>query len=185
MTHPILIAFISHDGQTARIAHRLGERLAARHLPVDVVDLGVSECSTEGVRGVVFGAPVRYGRFPRAARHWVGAHRAALNALPGAFYGVSLVAGSARPQDAGVADRLRDDLLRQTGWTPALKTSFAGALRYPAYNPLIRWMMRRIAGKSGGSTDTSRGHDYTDWAAVDAFAGEIADRMAAPPAGQP
>ncbi len=185
MTHPVLIAFFSHDGQTARIAHRLAERLTARHLPVDVVDLAVSECAPEGVRGVVFGASVRYGGFPKAARLWVTRHRAALNALPGAFFGVSLVAASTRPRDMGTAARLGDAFLAQTGWSPSLREDFGGALRYPAYNPLIRLVMRRIARSSGGSTDTSRGHDYTDWSAVDRYGDAVADLFEGADGGTP
>ena len=134
---------------------------------------------------MVFGASVRYGRYPRAARRWVTQHRAALAALPGAFFGVSLVAASTRPQDKDVAAGLTDAFLAQTGWSPALRTNFAGALRYPAYNPLTRLVMRRIARASGGSTDTRRGHDYTDWAAVYAFADAIAGLFEPPQSGAP
>jgi menaquinone-dependent protoporphyrinogen IX oxidase len=38
----------------------------------------------------------------------------------------------------------------------------------PKYNWRLRRVMRRIA-DSGLSTDTTRDHDYTDWAAVDLF----------------
>lgn len=174
MTAPILIAFSSHDGQTGRIAHRLGERLAARDLPVDLVDLAARVCTPDGVRGVVLGASLRYGRFPKVVRRWAKQHSQALAQLPGAFFAVSLAAASKRPEDAGAAERLRDDMIARTGWKPTLRASFAGALRYSAYGPLTRLIMRRIAGRSGGDTDLSRDHDYTDWAAVDAFADDIA-----------
>jgi menaquinone-dependent protoporphyrinogen oxidase len=186
MSQPTLIAFESHDGQTARIAHRLGTHLAARHVAVDVVDLRSQACSPEGVRAVILGAPVRYGRHSRALRRWVEHHRAALNALPSAFFSVSLVAASTRAEDQGAAADLMAGFLRATGWTPGLTHGFAGALRYRQYNPLVRLVMRRIARRSGGDTDTSVDHDYTDWAAVDAFADECAALIAASPApGKP
>lgn len=178
MAAPVLIAFVSHDGQTGRIADRLGDRLAAQNIPVDVVDIRRSACAPEGVRAVVFGAPLRYGRFPKTARKWIARHATALERIPGAFFSVSLAAASTRPQDASAAERLRDAMLTDTGWQPTHRASFAGALRYTAYGPLLRMVMRRIARKSGGDTDTTRDHDYADWAAVDAFADDVAATLA-------
>jgi menaquinone-dependent protoporphyrinogen oxidase len=34
--------------------------------------------------------------------------------------------------------------------------------------------MKRITGKEGGSTDTSRDHEYTDWNKVTAYARKLA-----------
>jgi len=180
MTAPILIAFVSHDGQTARIAQRIGVKLAERHLAVDVVDLSRKTCTPDGVRAVVLGSSIRYGRHPRRLKAWIGRHRDALNRLPGAFFSVSLVAASTRDQDRGVADRLAAAIPAETGWRPNLVQSFAGAVRYQQYNALIRLVMRRIVARSGGRTDTREDHEYTDWAAVDAFAGHIAALLTAP-----
>jgi menaquinone-dependent protoporphyrinogen IX oxidase len=35
---------------------------------------------------------------------------------------------------------------------------------------LKRWIMKRIAQKAGGGTDTSKDYEYTDWQALDKFA---------------
>jgi menaquinone-dependent protoporphyrinogen oxidase len=51
----------------------------------------------------------------------------------------------------------------------------AGALPYTRYNFLVRFLMKRIARKAGGPTDTSRDYDFTDWAALDRFAAAFAD----------
>lgn len=181
MRAPILVAFVSHDGQTARIAHRLGEKLVAAGLTVDIVDLARSTCTPDGVRAVVLGSSVRYGGHAKVLKAWIGRHRGALGTLPGAFFSVSLVAASTRERDRGVAERLSADFLAAAGWRPDAVRCFGGALRYRQYGVLFRLMMRRIAAKSGGSTDTSQNHDYTDWGAVDAFAEEIAGRLQTPP----
>ena len=55
----------------------------------------------------------------------------------------------------------------------------AGALLYRQYRPAIRLLMRIISMMAGGSTDTSRDHEYTDWKAVSRFADEIAADAAA------
>ena len=39
-------------------------------------------------------------------------------------------------------------------------------------------MMRLIVGAAGGDTDTSRDYEYTDWQAVDRFAGALATQVA-------
>jgi menaquinone-dependent protoporphyrinogen oxidase len=51
---------------------------------------------------------------------------------------------------------------------------FAGKLAYTQYGVLTRWLMRRIAAREGGPTDTSRDHDLTDWVAVRDFALAVA-----------
>jgi len=53
-------------------------------------------------------------------------------------------------------------------------TSFAGALLYRRYNPVIRLLMRFIVGAAGGETDTSRDYEYTDWKAVERLAADLA-----------
>ena len=39
--------------------------------------------------------------------------------------------------------------------------------------------MRAIASREGGSTDTTRDHEYTDWQAVTQFADRIVDTVRA------
>ena len=55
-----------------------------------------------------------------------------------------------------------------------LSTAVGRLWPHTRYNPFLRFMMRLIASATGGSTDTSRDHEYTDWAAVDRFAGQQA-----------
>lgn len=63
----------------------------------------------------------------------------------------------------------------QTG-NPTRVELIAGALKYTQYNPLVRFIMRRIAATAGGDLDTSRDYEYTDWAAVDRFVIEFVHR---------
>ena len=65
-----------------------------------------------------------------------------------------------------------------TGWHPRHWTIFAGALAYTKYNWFTRWVMKRIAQKAGGDTDTSRDHEYTNWPDVRNFAREVASEAA-------
>ena len=77
--------------------------------------------------------------------------------------------------------KMLNDFFQETQWHPDVVEPVAGALAYRKYNFLVRWMMKRIAKKAGGSTDTSRNHNYTNWAALDRFAGSFTQRIPADP----
>jgi menaquinone-dependent protoporphyrinogen oxidase len=61
-------------------------------------------------------------------------------------------------------------LLDKTDWKPRWTATFSGALRYTRYGAVTRWIMKMISRHTGGPTDTSRDHEFTDWDAVDRFA---------------
>ena len=175
----ILVAVSSTDGQAARIAERIARVLAADGHAVTtgaVTDPGLaSELRTHSA--VVVGGSIRYGHHARALEDWVSGNLAAIAARPNAFFSVSLSAGGpgAKPL---AAQGYVTEFQRRTGWHPAHWTTFAGALRYTTYRPWIRWLMRMIVGHAGWETDTSRDYEYTDWAAVERFARELALRWA-------
>jgi menaquinone-dependent protoporphyrinogen oxidase len=66
-----------------------------------------------------------------------------------------------------------------TGWRPQRVKPIAGALLYSKYNPLVRFVMKRIARKAGTRTDTSRDYEYTDWVSLDRFIDELAEELTA------
>ena len=79
-----------------------------------------------------------------------------------------------------------DEFVEDTRWRPAHIKPVAGALLYSKYNPLVRFIMKRIAKEAGGATDTSRDYEYTDWVGLDRFVDELADELSsAPRAGGP
>jgi menaquinone-dependent protoporphyrinogen oxidase len=45
----------------------------------------------------------------------------------------------------------------------------AGALAYSKYSFFVKLVMKTIAWKAGGPTDTSRDYEFTDWATLDRF----------------
>jgi menaquinone-dependent protoporphyrinogen oxidase len=97
--------------------------------------------------------------------------------MPSAFYSVSASAGSTDANGRAAAERLRDEFLKRVGWQPKLRASIAGAINYTRYNPFLRWYMKRASAKGGGSTDTTRDHEYTDWAQVERFAADFAQTV--------
>jgi menaquinone-dependent protoporphyrinogen oxidase len=70
-----------------------------------------------------------------------------------------------------------DTFFRQTGWHPRWTEPVAGALLYTQYNFFIRFVMKQISKRAGGSVDTSRDHEYTDWAALEHFAGTLVSEL--------
>lgn len=171
----ILIAFASVDGQTFRIAERIGAALAGAGHAVTVMraDAPGIERAIAASDIAVVGGGIRYGRHARALERAVRDNRAALDARANAFFSVSLSGGGpgARP---ATAQGYVEQFVARTGWKPRRAATFGGALRYRHYNPAIRLLMRLIVRSAGGETDTSRDYEYTDWPAVDRFARELA-----------
>jgi menaquinone-dependent protoporphyrinogen oxidase len=170
----ILLLHASFDGQTARIAERIGAGCAAagHHVTVRAVDSAGATFDIATHDAVILGGAVRYGRFGRALESLARANATLLDGLPNALFCVCLTA--ARPEGAKQAAQYVAAFERRTGWTPQSSAIFAGALPYRRYNPLLRLVMRLVSGSAGGDTDTSRNHEYTDWAAVDRFAAQFA-----------
>jgi menaquinone-dependent protoporphyrinogen oxidase len=180
MNARILIVYGSSYGQTEKIARRLAELLTARACDVTVADAKAlpSSLRADAFDGVVVGASIIARGHQPAVRDFVHANLSTLNRLPSAFYSVCASAGSAHEKSRAAARSLRDAFLAEMGWHPALSESIAGAINFTRYNFILRWYMKKASKMNGGSTDTSRDHEYTDWAQVERFAGQIADAVA-------
>ncbi len=169
----ILIVFGTTDGHTAKIASALGDEMRARAATVVVSKPGGTDPSPEGFDGVIVAASVHAGKFQPAVSGWVQAHAEALNGMPCAFVSVSLAVLQREPHVQAEVKAIVDLFLEGAGWNPTRRLGVAGALLYTRYWWLKRWMMRRIAAKAGGDTDTTRDYVYTDWPALRAFAAEF------------
>ncbi|MDE3172957.1 MAG: flavodoxin domain-containing protein [Gemmatimonadota bacterium] len=170
--HRVLIVYGTSYGQTARIASRIHQLLAHQGFDVTVRkgdELG-SALNPVSYDGVLVGASmIRHG-YQQYMRAFVHRHASILNGMPSAFFAVSGSAGSANGAERDEAKRLADRFCRSAGWQPMMIESIAGAIAYTKYNWLLRWVMKRISAREGGSTDTSRDHEYTDWSQVERFA---------------
>lgn len=174
----VLVVYGTTEGQTAKIAahvgdtaRRLGHDVIVRHAP-DLVDEALGEYDA-----IIVGASLHEGRYQRAVRDFVARHAAALSSRPSAFFSVSLAAASRDPAERAEPVRIAERFTAQLGWKPARIASFAGALKYTQYSWLKRMLMKHIAAKEGGATDTTRDHEYTDWDAVTRFVEELAAEL--------
>lgn len=169
-----LILFSTRDGQTREIAASLASELSELGVSADVVNLDrVEKIDWSAYERVVIGASIRYGHFSPALDSFVKQHQKNLNALPGAFFSVNLVARKPEKRTPQTNNYTRKFLLRSP-WRPDECVVFAGALRYPRYRWFDRMMIQLIMKMTGGETDTSKEVVYTDWQQVTEFARKIA-----------
>ena len=179
----ILVLYASRDGQTARIAARIGDGIRKGGHAVTVLSAAAdgARCAIEKHDAVIVGGGIRYGHYPKFLEQLVRARAAALAQRPNAFFSVCLSGGGpgANPE---AAEGYVADFRRRTAWLPHAVETFGGALLYRRYNPFIRFMMRLIVGFAGGDTDTSKNYEYTDWQAVERFAARFATTLETVPA---
>ncbi len=170
-----LIVYATREGQTEKVARRIANVLRSSGSAVDLVDADhLPALDPSGFDLIIVGSPVRAQGYLRSVVRFVRKHRVTLERVPSAFFSVGLAVVSKTSDGRAQTREVVERFVRKTGWRPQRVELFAGALPYSKYNSLIRFVMRRIASKEGGDTDTSRDYEYTDWRAVDAFASGFA-----------
>jgi menaquinone-dependent protoporphyrinogen oxidase len=170
----ILVLYGTTDGQTAKVANAVAASLETSGAAIDVVEAGTRDPEPEKYAGIIIAASVHAGGYQRAVKRWVREHAEDLRGKPTAFLSVSLGVLQQDPKVQRSVAAIVDRFLRSTNWQPTLVEDVAGALRYTQYNIIKRWIMKEIARRAGGDTDTSRDYEYTNWADVRAFAGRFA-----------
>ena len=189
---PIGILYATREGHTERIAGEIGDSLYARGFDNEIRNLRTDGCAIrpDDYSAVILAASVHAGKHEPEMVRFVKDNLRALESMPAAFLSVTLsqagveIPGSTPEQRALCAAGVQQVLAKfyaDTGWRPRHVMPVAGALLYGKYNFLVRFIMKRIARKSGGSIDTSRDHEYTDWTALDRFVTNFAKEFSAPP----
>ena len=173
------IFYATVEGQSERVARYIVDRLHQRRFHVDIFNVrDAGAIDWREYRAAFVVASVHAGHHEREMVRFVRTHRLELDRVNASFLSLTLSqAGAQDPaappekRNAAAADaqRMIDVFVEETGWRPAYALPVAGALAYSKYNFIKRWVMKRIARKAGGPTDTSRDYQFTDWAAVDGF----------------
>jgi menaquinone-dependent protoporphyrinogen oxidase len=170
------VFYATTEGQTRRIAEAIAEQVRKHGLDsraIPIISEEASHIDWLRVRGACIGASLHMQKHQAEAIAFARVHHAALSAIPSLFISVSLAAHSKNQDEADAARDLAQRFAQDTGWQPSRIACVAGRLAYTQYNWLVRTVMRRIARKEGGATDTSRDHEYTDWAQVEQLADEL------------
>jgi menaquinone-dependent protoporphyrinogen oxidase len=175
----ILVVYGTKYGQTEKIARYIGNRLLESRRAVTLMngDAVPRQFFLGPFDGVIVGASIIVGKHQRSIRSFVREHRDRLNALPSAFFSVSGSAASKSETGRKEAERMLSSFLNETGWHPRLTQTIGGAMAFTRYNPLVRWVMKRISSKEGGPVDTSRDHELTDWTQVDRFVDDFSSQL--------
>ena len=167
----ILVVYGTTEGQTRKIARFVADRLRGKGEDVSLIDSTVIDESLEVGRfdAVIAAGSLHNGRHQASLFQFVCDHRSTLQSKPGAFISVSLSMASDDKEDHLDAAECASRFLDITDWKPTVTHLVAGALRYTQYDFFKGWMLRTIAGAKGASTDTSKDHEFTDWADLEAF----------------
>lgn len=167
----ILVIYGTTEGHTRKIAEFIAERLRAAGKAVDLIDAASPAASQVApiYAGAFAGGSLHQGKHQSALAHFLKANAAWLNAIPTAFFSVSLAMAGRDAAARAEAQKLADEILEDAGLKPGMVRLIAGALKYTQYDFFKRWIMKSIAEKAGGDTDTSQDHEYTDWDDVARF----------------
>jgi menaquinone-dependent protoporphyrinogen oxidase len=169
MTTKVLVAYATKYGATAGIAEQIGQVLRQADLSVDVVPAhGVSDLSA--YPAVVLGSAVYFGRWQKAAAQFLNQYETALSnksvwlfssGPTGEGDPVTLTKGWVFPEGLqSLADRIQ----------PRDVVVFSGALDVGQLNFIERWIIQRVQAPMG---------DFRDWAAIAAWAKQIAEALQA------
>jgi menaquinone-dependent protoporphyrinogen oxidase len=172
--------YATREGHTRKVVQHMADRLRRQGFDVEAWNVRnrAPVLHLHNYAGVILSASVHRDMHEAEMINFVKRHLNELLTVPSAFLSISL--SQAGVQRAGTSpeeharfqqdvDGLIERFSAETGWRPKYVKAVAGALLYTQYNPLIRFVMKRIAKASGGSTDTRRDHEYTDWTALDQF----------------
>jgi menaquinone-dependent protoporphyrinogen oxidase len=177
MFRPILIIYATREGQTRHVAEHLAEALKAQQREsrlFDAAQLPAGFSMTDYSAAIVC-ASVHVGKHEREMYNFVKRHRKELQLMPAVFLSVSLSEAAAENPEAPAEQRAEarakvqqsiETFLAKTNWRPTHIKAVAGALMYRRYMLPVRFMMRHIAVAQGMPNDTSKNHEFTDWADV-------------------
>jgi menaquinone-dependent protoporphyrinogen oxidase len=178
--HRTLIACSTVDGHTLSICQRIGQRLEALGHAVTVAEIGQQgDQDLHGVDLVVIGASIRYGKYRPDVYAFIDTHRRALDGTRSSFFSVNVVARKPGKDSVETNPYLKR-FRQRTTWKPTSWGVFAGKLDYARYGHFDRQMIRLIMWLTKGPTDPSVAVDFTDWAAVDRYAQQLAAPAARP-----
>lgn len=176
----VLVLYATHDGQTRKIAERIATVLRVRRHLVELFEAGHAprDLDLSRFQAIFIGSPIHAQGYLKPVVRFVQSHRTELDRVPTLFFSVGLAILSKTSDGRAQTMTIVDKLVSETGWHPRRVELIAGALPYTRYNFLIRFVMRQIAKKEGGDTDTSRDYEYTDWNAVERLAVEFVEQVA-------
>jgi len=171
-----LILYASTDGHTIKICQFLQQIIERQEDETTLASVEhASDINLQDYDGVIIGASIRYGKHSPLIIDFINNNTRMLEALPNAFFSVSLVARKPEKREPETNPYLKK-FLNQITWKPMELAIFAGKLDYPRYKFLDRLMIRLIMWMTGGPTDRNAVVEFTDWKQVEDF-GRLVSQM--------
>ena len=172
MAH-ILLLYSTNYGLSKKICERIQAGLRDKGQQADVLPLVGSGVDPARFDAIVIGASIKHGKHHPSVLEFIRRHKALLDAKPAALFSVNLVARKPAKNTPQTNPYLRR-LLAKSPWKPKLLGVFAGELDYSRYGPVDKHMMRFVMWINKGPTDFATKVQFTNWAEVDRFAGQVA-----------
>lgn len=158
-----LIIYGTGEGQTRKISRFIEGILEEEGHQATIADATEEPPSAEEYEAILIGSSIHMHRYHDAVKDYIMQNLKELNNKPSVFFSVCMAVASDIEEEHEEARKIAADFLEYTGWKTQNIWHIAGALKYTRYDYFKRLIMRMIAQKQGGSTDTSRDHEYTDW----------------------
>ncbi|MER3374984.1 MAG: menaquinone-dependent protoporphyrinogen IX dehydrogenase [Allomuricauda sp.] len=172
----ILIVYATSEGQTRKIARFMEEVLQTDNHKVVIADATEEPPSPENFDAVLIGSSIHIQKYHSSIKDYIMKNLDELNQKHSAFFSVSMAIASNIEEEHEEVKKVALGFMEKTGWKPDEISHMAGALKYTQYDYFKKLIMRMIAKKEGGSTDTTKDHEYTDWDAVRSFALDFANK---------
>ncbi|MCJ8169798.1 menaquinone-dependent protoporphyrinogen IX dehydrogenase [Atopomonas sediminilitoris] len=165
-----LLLYSTTDGHTRHIAEFMAKHWQAAEHDVSVQDVSLPlRYDLAAFDWVVLGASVRGGRHQVFASDFAAANLEQLQRMKSAFFSVNLQARTP-PKDTPEGNPHLQQFLQSTPWRPDHVGVFAGKLNMQRYRWKDRLMAMSAMWASGEHVWPWSVREYTDWAAVTAFA---------------
>jgi menaquinone-dependent protoporphyrinogen oxidase len=169
----ILLLYSTNYGLSKKICERIQAGLRDKGQQADVLPLVGSGVDPARFDAIVIGASIKHGKHHPSVLEFIRRHKALLDTKPAALFSVNLVARKPAKNAPQTNPYLRR-LLAKSPWKPKLLGVFAGELDYSRYGPVDKHMMRFVMWINKGPTDFATKVQFTNWAEVDRFAGQVA-----------
>lgn len=173
MPDSILVAYATRYGSTQEVAEAVATALRERGLPVDLRPMRQVE-SLSAYSAVVLGAPLYIGRLQKDAQRFLAQHAQGLAGRPVAFFALGPLSSPAAEEGWQAARQMLDgELARFPSLTLVARALFGGK-----YDPArLRLGDRLLAALPASPLHGVPASDVRDWAAIRAWAGELASRL--------
>lgn len=159
----VLIVYASSEGQTKKICSFLAGEIRQQGAEATLIEAGKAKQVSKDYDLVIVAASIHIGSYQKAITKFIKSNLEMLEDQPSSFISVSLTAAGKNAKDLADLENITKTYLQKLNWQPDHILQVAGALRYTKYNFFIKYIMKRIARKNVGATDTSRDYEYTDW----------------------